>query len=540
MSGAPIQPPLDPTQLLVEFNHYGSLAGAPVTWLDRTIARLSLVTHRLRSQRIWDARVQSELEFVADPDSPQAAFLVAIAFGAVPYGAQTFTAEALATLDRVAPSHAPSTAALRAIVAITQRDRTSFERALREASARSVAPATLAALESLAFSVIDEAFDKAGAALGAHGAALDLRFETAEQQALALLIRYAERAIDATLWLKETVRLGSLAPNNIDFHLYRARTLLARQYGYDALKAIETAISAHGSMTPLLRALRGRALSLTGDNAGALSDLDAVLNTAAHGLAPRELALCYEARAQAMINTPRQLSAAQDLTKAIKLWHKRAQFYVRRANVYASIGKPLDAARDLETALELSPLDCDDTTLRDIATHYFNGRKYDLAERAYARATREAIARNLDNNRVAFLEEMRGAALHFLGRYDDAIAAFDTAIALLPSYGKAYSDRGEALLEVHRDEAAFADLERALVHNYRIGCTFVARATYFQRKGDHDRAITELDEAVRLWPTSAQPLELRAKSHAAKGDARRAAHDRERAAVLRAARHATS
>ncbi|MFO0557625.1 MAG: tetratricopeptide repeat protein [Polyangiales bacterium] len=540
MSGAPIQPPLDPTQLLVEFNHYGSLAGAPVTWLDRTIARLSLVTHRLRSQQIWDARVQSELEFVAAPDSAQAAFLVAIAFGAVPHGAQTFTDEALATLDRVAPSHAPSTAALRAIVAITQRDRASFDRALRDGSARSVAPATLAALESLAFAVIDEDPDKAGAALGAHGAALDLPFETAEQQARALLIRYAERAIDPTLWQNETVRLGSLAPNNIEFHMYRARTLLARQDGYNALAVLEPAISAHGSVTPSLHALRGRARSLTGDNAGSQSDLDAVIDNPAHGLAPRELALCYEARAQTLINTQRQLSAAQDLTEAIKLWPKRAQLYLRRANAYASIAKPLDAARDLETALELSPLDCNDPTLGEIATHYFNGRRYDLAERAYARATRDAIARKLDNNRVAFLEEMRGAALHFLRRYDDAIAAYDTAIALLPSYGKAYSDRGEALLEVHRDEAAFADLERALLHNYRIGCTFVARATYFQRKGDHDRAITELDEAARLWPTSAQPLELRAKSHEAKGDARRAADDRERAAVLRAARRATS
>lgn len=534
MSGALVHAPIDPTQLLIEFNHYGSLGGATTTWLDRPTPRLALVAQRLRTNQIWEARVQSELEFVASPDSAAAAFLVALTSGAIAYGTLSLATTALSTLDRVAPTYAPSNATLRALVALVQRDRPAFDEAIHRARAQSVSTVTLDALSALAFALIDSDLDRAGSTIAPHASALSLNFDTPEQQARALVVRYAERALDLNFWQNEAAALAAKCPTNVAFAAYRAQTLLQRSDGWAALAAIDALLAAGVSVTTEIQALRGRGRSLTGDNSGSQSDLDAVLGNPSSGLGPREIARCYEARAQVFMNTQKQLSASNDLSEAIALWPKRATLYLRRANAYAAIARPVEAAKDLEAALELSPLDCHDGTLGEIATHYFNGRRYDLAEPAYKRATRDAFARKLDNNRIAFLEEMRGASLHFLKRYDEALEAYNTAIALLPTYGKAYSDRGEALLELNRDEAAFADLERALANNYRIGCTFVARGAYFQRKGDHDRAITELDEAARLWPTSTQPLELRAKSHDAKGDARRASEDRERAAVLRA------
>ena len=44
----------------------------------------------------------------------------------------------------------------------------------------------------------------------------------------------------------------------------------------------------------------------------------------------------------------------------------------------------------------------------------------------------------------------RGNALRELGRHDDALAAFDRALALKPDYAEAHNNRGNTLLELNR------------------------------------------------------------------------------------------
>jgi tetratricopeptide (TPR) repeat protein len=529
-------PPLDPTQLVVEYNHYGSLAGPTTTVLDREVSRLAAIAHHLRARDAWNARLRAEIAFITEPEHAPTAFLASIAFGVVAFGDRTLVDDALDALDRSAPALAASTAVVRALAALTATDRDALDRAIASAARHHASPATLDALRALRLAALDGDHRTAATLLAPHSAALGLRFAEAEGLSLELLARFADRVQDDARFDASTAALIALRPTDDALIAEVARGYIARSNSYSALATIDAFASSGGAITPEIQALHGRAHVANGSFTDALPHLEAAIAAQACADDPRERAALFEARAQAYIGTQRMVSASADLSEAIRLSPRRASCFLRRATVYAALARPLDAADDLEAAIALSPLDCQDTALGELATNLFNARKYDRAERAFAIAGRDAIARKLDAARVGFLEEMRGAALHFLGRYEDAVRAYSDAIALVPAYGKAFSDRGEALLELGRDEAAFEDLERAVKHGYRIGCTYVARGTYFQRKGEHDRAIAELDEAARLWPTSAQPLELRAKSHEAKGDARRAAEDRERAAVLRATR----
>jgi DNA-binding winged helix-turn-helix (wHTH) protein/TolB-like protein/Tfp pilus assembly protein PilF len=83
------------------------------------------------------------------------------------------------------------------------------------------------------------------------------------------------------------------------------------------------------------------------------------------------------------------------------------------------------------------------------------GQLHDEAESAIRRAT------EIDSRDVG-LQVLRGADLRARGRDDDAIAAFQRAIELLPSYAVAHAELGRAKIEVGMASDAVADLEEAI------------------------------------------------------------------------------
>ena len=50
----------------------------------------------------------------------------------------------------------------------------------------------------------------------------------------------------------------------------------------------------------------------------------------------------------------------------------------------------------------------------------------------------------------------RGAALHELGRFEEAVASYDRALALQPDYSEAHSNRCSALNALKRFKEGFA------------------------------------------------------------------------------------
>ncbi|MBL8682039.1 MAG: tetratricopeptide repeat protein [Myxococcales bacterium] len=538
MTGAPPTTPIDPTELLEDFGHYGSVSSITFEYVGVEIDRLSAAAHRLRAFNLWDARTHANTAFTAMPEHLPCAYFVALTDGAFPYAAQDRWEDALASLRRNAPERATSNTVLEALALLAAHNAARMTECLARAKSEGVHPTTIAALEALQLAKMFGDPAKAAAVLREHRGPLALQRTAPIDAANELYARWARRAQDRQSYEQATAAIAARHPADAGLALARARFALSFHDGVLANGILDAVLAAGAQLTPDLRGTRGRAKLLCYGANDALPELEAALTEAGDSPAidRDDRVEWLLAKATAESAQQKQLAAERDITEAIRLAPRRASSFVRRSQLRAALVRHANAAQDLESALQIQPLDCPDTALGDLAMHLFNAREYARSIPVFDRAIRDAVRRNVETNRRAHIEELRGAALHFVGRFADAVAAYNRTLALVPTHGKALSDRGEALLELDRDEAAFADLERAVQLGYRASCTFVARGTYFQRKGDYTKAIAEFDEAARLSPTSAQPLELRAKCYEATGDIRRASDDRERAAVLRATR----
>ncbi len=98
-----------------------------------------------------------------------------------------------------------------------------------------------------------------------------------------------------------------------------------------------------------------------------------------------------------------------------------------------------------------------------------------------------------------WLEE--GDALYDLKRFDDAIHAYDRAIALDPSYATAYNNKGLALYDLKRFDDAIHAYDRAIAldPSYAIAYNNKGNALYDLKR--FDDAIHAYDRAIALDPS---------------------------------------
>ena len=103
----------------------------------------------------------------------------------------------------------------------------------------------------------------------------------------------------------------------------------------------------------------------------------------------------------------------------------------------------------------------------------------------------------------------RGAALAGLGRFDDAVADFDRAIALQPDYAEAHADRAAALANLGRREEALASCDRAIAlkpdspeARFNKGACHLALGDYRTRLGGVRMALANQARcrATRIFP----------------------------------------
>ena len=87
------------------------------------------------------------------------------------------------------------------------------------------------------------------------------------------------------------------------------------------------------------------------------------------------------------------------------------------------------------------------------------------------------------------------------GQYDRAIADFDMAIVLNPSAFEAYNNRGNVYYITGRYDRAMADYDRALALNPSLFDAYSNRALVFYVKGQREKAIADLDRALALNPS---------------------------------------
>ena len=82
-----------------------------------------------------------------------------------------------------------------------------------------------------------------------------------------------------------------------------------------------------------------------------------------------------------------------------------------------------------------------------------------------------------------------GNRLQNLNRHEEALAAYDMAIKLNPTYSEAYYNRGECLRGLYRFEEAVVSFDMAIKHNPTNSFAYNSRRNYLTN-------LNRLDEAL--------------------------------------------
>jgi tetratricopeptide (TPR) repeat protein len=89
-----------------------------------------------------------------------------------------------------------------------------------------------------------------------------------------------------------------------------------------------------------------------------------------------------------------------------------------------------------------------------------------------------------------------------LGEYDQAVEAYDRAIAAGERFAPAYVGRARVLLLVNPAANVDKDLQQAAEIDPQLVETFIVRAGYLLAKGDAENALQDLETAARstlIW-----------------------------------------
>ncbi|MCB9547825.1 MAG: protein kinase [Myxococcales bacterium] len=126
-----------------------------------------------------------------------------------------------------------------------------------------------------------------------------------------------------------------------------------------------------------------------------------------------------------------------------------------------------------------------------------------------------------------------GVALTGKGREDEALRAFNAALAIAPSSPRGLLNRGRAYSHRRRYRRALADLDAALAARPDLVSGHVARAHINQRRGDVTWALADLDTALSTGePPDLEALRARTELFLAVGRAGAARADLDRLLAL--------
>src|SRR5262249_27473010 len=138
--------------------------------------------------------------------------------------------------------------------------------------------------------------------------------------------------------------------------------------------------------------------------------------------------------------------------------------------------------------------------LHSLGLSYLQSGEYALAERALAEAVR--ISPNF-----AELHGAWAAALSHLGRHQEALTAYDRALAFNPAQAAVWNNRGNALLHLARHAEAVASYARALARKKAYMDAWRHRAFALTLLARLNEALASFDKAIAFKPDDAGLLE---------------------------------
>jgi len=92
----------------------------------------------------------------------------------------------------------------------------------------------------------------------------------------------------------------------------------------------------------------------------------------------------------------------------------------------------------------------------------------------------------------------RGAAFMAKAEFDQAIACFDKALRIEPSFAEAYCNRGTAYYEKGQCDAAIADFSKAIEINADFAQAYYNRAVAYYDRQECDKAMQDAQKAQSL------------------------------------------
>ena len=132
-------------------------------------------------------------------------------------------------------------------------------------------------------------------------------------------------------------------------------------------------------------------------------------------------------------------------------------------------------------------------------SHLDQGIKY-IKNKEYDRAISELSEAVRSDPKAAEAYHQRGMCHLRKGEFDPAVTDFSTAIKL--GNEQSYAARGEAFYHKGRDTKAIADIDMALQLDPKDHHAYQVKALVMSRKGDHRSALTLLQSAQSIHPSS--------------------------------------
>jgi eukaryotic-like serine/threonine-protein kinase len=158
--------------------------------------------------------------------------------------------------------------------------------------------------------------------------------------------------------------------------------------------------------------------------------------------------------------------------------------------IYSGSGRYDEAARSLNTAIELDPANTE--ALNSLATLYNRQKEFAKAETAYKRA----IDLRPDN---WIWYNTLGRFYFTQARYDEALRMFSMVSSLIPESAVGYQNAGAVLVSLGRYAEAQANLRRALLIE-PTGFAYSNLSVCSTFQGRHREAVSLLEKAVELSP----------------------------------------
>ncbi len=97
----------------------------------------------------------------------------------------------------------------------------------------------------------------------------------------------------------------------------------------------------------------------------------------------------------------------------------------------------------------------------------------------------------------------KGCALDALKRYEEALTAYDRAIALNPTFALAYNNKGNTLNSLQRYDEALAAYDRAIALNPSFAAAYFNKGYTLNSLQRYEEALAAYDRAIALNPTFA-------------------------------------